>query len=157
MPIPAFTIDGVLPPFVGPLGPGGAPEDMSPYLVTALEVVSTFGTTPERKAILLGWLNHRASMRAAGIVRGFQWLDGSFVEDKQPRDLDVVTFLYRPASILDRNAFAAWIRANPDLFIRRQRSRKIQSRLILCRPKWISRSNCRNVTIPVVFVFSPTY
>ena len=36
MPVPAFTIDGVLPPFVGPTGPGGASSDMSPYEVTCL-------------------------------------------------------------------------------------------------------------------------
>jgi hypothetical protein len=96
MPIPAYTIDGVLPPYVGPAGPGGAAEDMSPYVMTAIEVAATFATTDERKAILRGWLRHRAALRAVGFDRGFQWLDGSFVENKNPRDLDVVTFLYRP-------------------------------------------------------------
>ena len=48
MPIPAFTIDGVLPPYVGPDGPGGAAEDLSPYAVTAMEVVTTLGLTRER-------------------------------------------------------------------------------------------------------------
>jgi hypothetical protein len=47
--IPAYTIDGVLPPYVGPAGPGGTAEDMSPYVVTAIEVASTFATTDERK------------------------------------------------------------------------------------------------------------
>jgi hypothetical protein len=54
MPIPTFTIDGVLPPYVGPAGPGGAAEDLSPYVVTALEVVTTFGRTGQRIAILHG-------------------------------------------------------------------------------------------------------
>lgn len=96
MPIPAFTIDGVLPPYVGPAGPAGAVEDLSPYTVTAIEVVTTLGFTDEHRAILLGWLRHRAALRAIGFDRGFQWLDGSFVEQKEPRDLDVVAFLYRP-------------------------------------------------------------
>ena len=118
MPIPAFTIDGVLPPFVGPDGPGGAAVDLSPYIVSALEVVQCFGSTPERRTILNGWLRHRAAMRAIGFDRGFQWLDGSFVEDKQPRDLDIVTFLYRPPGVPDRDALAAMMHANLDLFLR---------------------------------------
>lgn len=59
MPIPSFTIDGVLPPYVGPDGPGGGAEDMTPYAVSALEVVATLGLTDRRKTI--------------------QWFDGSFV------------------------------------------------------------------------------
>jgi hypothetical protein len=99
MPIPAFTIDGILPPFVGPQGPGGQAEDMSPYAVTAVEVVTTLGSTDERNAILRGWLEHRAALRRIGFDRGFQWIDGSFVESKVPKDLDVLTFLYRPPGI----------------------------------------------------------
>ncbi|WP_419720766.1 DUF6932 family protein [Phenylobacterium aquaticum] len=120
MPIPAFTIDGVLPPYVGPNGPGGAAEDLSPYAVTALEVVTTLGSTGERRAILTGWLNHRAALRAIGFDRGFQWLDGSFVEQKDPQDLDVVTFLYRPPGIVDPNQLAMLMRANLNLFGRGQ-------------------------------------
>ena len=52
MPIPGFTIDGILPPFVGPNGPGGTPEDLSPYAVTAIEVVTTLALTDDRKKIL---------------------------------------------------------------------------------------------------------
>jgi len=116
MPIPAFTIDGVLPPYVGPDGPGGAPEDLSPYVVTAVEVVSTLARTEPRKEILRQWLRHRAALRTIGFDRGFQWLDGSFVESKDPRDLDVVTFLYRPPGIRDRNDLAKLLRANLNLF-----------------------------------------
>jgi hypothetical protein len=116
MPIPAFTIDGVLPPYVGPNGPSGAPEDLSPYAVTAMEVVTTLGLTEQRTEILRGWLRHRAVLRAIGFDRGFQWLDGSFVESKDPRDLDVVTFLYRPPGIHDRNDLARLLHANLNLF-----------------------------------------
>lgn len=118
MPIPAFTIDGVLPPYVGPNGPGGAAEDMSPYVATALEVVTTLGASNERREILRGWLRHRADLRAIGFERGFQWLDGSFVEDKAPRDLDVVSFLYRPQGIQDAGQLLVVMRANANLFVR---------------------------------------
>ena len=46
------------------------------------------------KTILRGWLLHRAALRAVGFDRGFQWLDGRFVEDKVLKDLDVVSFTY---------------------------------------------------------------
>jgi hypothetical protein len=118
MPIPSFTIDGVLPPYVGPNGPGGAAEDMSPYVATAFEVVTTLASSPERRDILRGWLNHRADLRAIGFERGFQWLDGSFVEDKQPRDLDVVSFLYRPQIIQTPQQLLMVMRANGALFVR---------------------------------------
>ncbi|MCM0018744.1 MAG: hypothetical protein NBV67_02005 [Tagaea sp.] len=120
MPIPSFTIDGVMPPFVGPNGPGGAPEDLSPYPTTATEVVTTLASTVARRTILKGWLGHRASLRAIGFDRGFQWLDGSFVEDKEPQDLDIVGFFYRPPGIRDGNMLARLMQANIALFGRAQ-------------------------------------
>lgn len=120
MPIPTFTIDGVLPPYVGPHGPGGASEDLSPYAVTALEVVSTLGWSNPRRTILRGWLQHRAALRLAGFDRGFQWLDGSFVENKDPKDLDVVAFLHRPSHVQDHLALSGLVNANLSLFDRAQ-------------------------------------
>lgn len=108
MPIPPFTIDGVLPPYVGPSGPGGAFEDLSPYEVSATEVVATLGGTQNRQDILRKWLTHRDLLRASGIQQGFQWLDGSFLEQKEPNDLDLVSFIYRPVHAIqaaDWNAF----------------------------------------------------
>jgi hypothetical protein len=118
MPIPKFTHDGVLPPFVGPDGPGGGAHDMSPYPATASEVVATLGDSDERKEILRGWLQHRADLRALGFVHGFQWLDGSFVEEKEPKDLDVVSFFYRPAGLADPTALVRLMGANPSVFVR---------------------------------------
>jgi hypothetical protein len=120
MPIPPFSIDGVLPPYVGASGPAGALRDMTPYLVTAVEVVSTLGTSPKRKEILSKWIAHRMALRAIGFQRGFQWLDGSFVETKEPSDLDVVTFLHRPASAANPAALTALINANTHIFDRAQ-------------------------------------
>jgi len=119
MPLPpAFTIDGVLPPFTGPQGPGDDPAFMSPYIVTASEVVSRLGTDENRRGILVGWLKHRAALRSLGFVRGFQWLDGSFLENKVPQDLDTVTFLHRPSGIQDGADLLQLMRASPHLFIR---------------------------------------
>jgi hypothetical protein len=120
MPIPAFTIDGILPPFVGPDGPGGRAEDMSPYAVTAVEVVTTLGSTNERNDILRGWLDHRAALRRIGFDRGFQWIDGSFVESKIPQDLDVLTFFYGPSGITRVDDLKSLLQANIGLFDRHQ-------------------------------------
>lgn len=118
MPIPDFTIDGILPPFINPDGPGGASTDMTPYAVTAEEVAIRFGTNENRKAILRGWLAFRADLRAAGFVSGFQWVDGSFVEDKEPKDIDVMSFTYRPPIPADPAELAAWVAAVGPLFSR---------------------------------------
>ena len=55
-----------------------------------------------------------------GFNRGFQWLDGSFAESKNPEDLDVVTFPYRPADIHDKNELVHLMDANLALFDRDQ-------------------------------------
>jgi hypothetical protein len=118
MPVPEFSIDGVLPPYIGPDGPGGAPSDMSPYAASCVEVVEALGDTPHRRSILRGWITHRRQLRAIGIERGFQWLDGSFVEKKIPSDLDIVTFFHRPVSAMDNASFAALFLANGNLLRR---------------------------------------
>jgi hypothetical protein len=119
MPIPSFDgILNVLPPH---LGVGGAIINMSPYVCTALEVCQRFATTSARKQILEGFLNLRAELAALG-VQGFQWLDGSFVEDieaqerRDPRDMDVVTFVATPAD--PAGLHAAIMASNPDLLNR---------------------------------------
>lgn len=81
MPIPPYSLDGVLPPFIGARGPGDRSDLMSPYKVSVEEIVRFFGTSDERKRILAGWLEYRKDLRAIGITRGYQWLDGSCVED----------------------------------------------------------------------------
>ena len=100
--IPAFGPSGVLPPFVGasPVVPAG----LSPYVAVMTEIVARFGTSAERLAILNGFLDYRAALAAVGIADGFQWVDGSFVENcetirqRAPGDVDIVTFAYRPAT-----------------------------------------------------------
>jgi hypothetical protein len=118
MPIPPFTIDGVLPPYTGATGPGGPLHALTPFEASAVELVTTFGTTAHRLTLLQNWLDHRAAFRGLGFTQGFQWIDGSFVEDKVPQDLDVVTFSRRPARATGPQALEALMRANPDLCIR---------------------------------------
>ena len=69
--------------------------------MTAL--VKRFATSPERIEILMGLIGYREKLRSLGLQDGFQWIDGSFVEQveltrsRPPADVDVVTFARRPA------------------------------------------------------------
>ena len=55
------------------------------------------GTTAERRGILRQFLDFRERLTTEGLTNGFQWLDGSFLEDIEVResrphkDLDVIT------------------------------------------------------------------
>ena len=99
--IPDWTMSGLIPP-IRPGRPGYHP-DRSPYRVGLDAFIKKFSTSPERVNILRGLLNYRAELHAVGIVDGFQWLDGSFLEciedreDRPPRDIDVVTFFNLPS------------------------------------------------------------
>lgn len=53
MTLPKLNSSGVMPPYL----PGSSPQigaDMAPYTTTTVELVQTFGHTPERAAILRG-------------------------------------------------------------------------------------------------------
>ena len=118
--IPPFTGSGVLPPYVGP-DPAQI-AGVSPYETTLSELVTRFGTSPERREILRGYLAHRRMLLGYGI-NGVQWLDGSFVEDvestqsRSPNDVDVVTFFARPPNLADQNSWAAFLGANQTVFM----------------------------------------
>jgi hypothetical protein len=72
-----------------------------------MDLMLRFGTTPERRTILEGFLRYRAALHAGGMVDGYQWLNGSFMErveireQRPPGDLDVVTVFATPESNLD--------------------------------------------------------
>jgi len=99
--IPNWNAQGVIPP-IDPLRPTS--PDRSPYVVSLAEVTQRFATSPERIAILRGFLEYRAALHHVGLTDGFQWLDGSFLENKEmlrgepPGDIDVVTFYRLPAN-----------------------------------------------------------
>ncbi len=94
MPIPSFDHNLVLPPH---LGDPTQLSELSPYPCTTLELCQQLGTSPERRRILGRFLDFRERLTSAGLTTGFQWLDGSFLEDiearqgRSPKDLDVVT------------------------------------------------------------------
>lgn len=95
MPIPAFDgILNVLPPH---LGTNGKVEHLSPYECIMQEVCERFATSSQRIGILRGFVALRQELWSLNL-RGFQWMDGSFVEDievqenRSPGDIDVVTF-----------------------------------------------------------------
>jgi hypothetical protein len=99
--IPSWNMEGVFPP-IWP-GEDGVSPNRSPYPATSTEVVDVFATSTDRQMILHGLLEYRQALYTAGIVDGFQWLDGSFMEDveshqgRSPNDIDVVTYLRIPA------------------------------------------------------------
>lgn len=115
VPIPAWTAEGVLPP-LNPAQP--VSPERSPYVVSITDYVLRFGDTPERLTILDGLLRYRAALHALGLVSGFQWLDGSFLEhvelteSRPPNDVDVVTFFRLPVGRSQHDLVAS----RPDLF-----------------------------------------
>lgn len=119
--IPDHTHEGVLPPFI----PGYAPSDrgaLAPYRTELVEFAGRFSGTAERKAILNGLIAYRTALRAIGITSGFQWLDGSFVEDceairgRAPKDIDLITFSFRPQIYSDTTVWREFVHSRPDLF-----------------------------------------
>jgi hypothetical protein len=136
MAVPAFTLDGILPPFTGD------PTDdatMSPFKVTVPEFVASFALTRERVQILEGLLEFRRRIHGLGITRGLQWINGSFVEMndavRAPRDVDVVTFFFRPPNLTERPAWEAAIDAHPEIFEHAQVKAELQ-----CDAYWVDLS-----------------
>lgn len=100
--IPLWNHQGIIPPIDenDPTSPSRAP-----YQTDVVQVVERYSTTLERCEVLEGFLSHRAQIHGMGIVSGFQWLDGSFMENvellegRPPNDMDVVTFADIPPAV----------------------------------------------------------
>ncbi|MDR3109921.1 MAG: hypothetical protein LBU65_09600 [Planctomycetaceae bacterium] len=98
--IPDWDEFGVLPAYDIVEGPASVKR--SPYVVSLIDVVRRFAISPERIKILDEFLKFRKRLTDKGLVNGFQWVNGSFIEDverlrqRPPKDLDVVTFLELP-------------------------------------------------------------
>ncbi len=92
--IPSWLPNGVLPPTLSATG-----EVRAPYKATPLSLAQRFAESEPRARILDGLFELRRRIRAEGLVEGFQWLNGSFVEhveaieQRPPKDVDVVTFV----------------------------------------------------------------
>lgn len=117
IPVPDWNDYGVIPP-INSANPVSV--ERSPYIVSLLDLLGRFGNTEPRREILSGLLDFRAELHRAGLTQGFQWIDGSFVEDieslenRPPRDIDVVTFFYIP----DGHTQESLVEAFPDIFNR---------------------------------------
>lgn len=113
--IPPWAPTGLLPP-IDVARP--ASLERSPYHVSLLDLVMRFNTSPERRAILDGLFRYRSALHDVGLISGFQWLDGSFLENiellegRAPKDLDVVTFFQLPTGCSQAEVRAR----NPGLF-----------------------------------------
>ncbi len=98
--LPSWNALGLIPP-IDTQQPASA--ERSPYAVSLTDFVLRFGQTQPRRVVLDGFLKYRAALHAAGLVSGFQWVDGSFLENvevletRAPNDIDVVTFFDLPA------------------------------------------------------------
>ncbi|WP_423385106.1 hypothetical protein ISN75_21460 [Dyella marensis] len=116
--IPSFNHSGVLPPFVGE---AHRTDGRSPYVTDLATISRQFVTSDERQTIFEGLLRYRSALRIVGLVTGFQWIDGSFVEAAEltrlrpPEDVDVVTFCWRPKE-MDIDAWVALVNERTDLF-----------------------------------------
>src|SRR5690606_3807839 len=95
---------------------------MAPYQTNLLEIAQMLCNSAERREILLGLIDYRANLRAAGITQGFQWIAGSFLEDcetqrqRAPKDIDIVTFARRPATAQSQQDWELFYGANSHLF-----------------------------------------
>ncbi len=127
--IPAFTISGVLPPFLGDSPTHRAA--ISPYGVSVSALIGRFATSPERVGLLRGLLDYRAALTGAGISAGMQWIAGSFVEDceqtrgRAPGDIDIVTFAHR--HVKDAEAWAAFVAESQHLFDQAEVKRRFKA------------------------------
>ena len=98
--IPPWNIGGVLPPIY----PGYPGESLfrAPFRVSLFDSIVHFSTSSRRQTILKGFLEYRNSLHKSGLSKGFQWINGSFVENvetnqnRDPNDIDVVTFFELP-------------------------------------------------------------
>ncbi|MCL2004836.1 MAG: hypothetical protein FWG73_01615 [Planctomycetaceae bacterium] len=85
-----------MPPIA--MGEAGNSLNRSPYRIGLSEFVDYFSYSKQRIEILDGFLRFREGLHKSGLSSGFQWLNGSFLENiedlesRHPNDIDVVTF-----------------------------------------------------------------
>ncbi|MCX8518735.1 MAG: hypothetical protein ORN21_01195 [Methylophilaceae bacterium] len=117
--IPSHNQSGVLPPFYSGMAVS-QPGAMAPYKCSLIQVVEQFAITPERIQILKGFIEYRMQLKHLGIIRGVQWIDGSFSEQvettrgRPPNDIDVVTFFYRPKLLTAQESWDNFFHLNSE-------------------------------------------
>jgi len=66
----------------------------------------------------MGFMKFRSALHKLGLIEGFQWIDGSFLEDVEkteargPKDIDLVTFFLLPEGTSQETLFSS----NQNLF-----------------------------------------
>ena len=107
--IPDWNDHEVLPPIA--TGAAGNTRNRSPYRVGLSEFVDHFSSSNERIEILDEFLRFREELHNVGLTSGFQWVDGSFlenievIENRFPEDVDVVTFYTIPQTTNQQSLF----------------------------------------------------
>lgn len=114
--IPSWNEVGVIPP-MDMQRPTSTQR--SPYKTDIVKLVERYSFSPQRIEILRGFLRFRNELYKTGLTDGFQWVDGSFIEDieltekRPPNDIDVVTFFNVAANDTQTEIVAR----NPNLFL----------------------------------------
>ena len=92
-----FNHNHVIPPYLGT--DSSLPGNQSPFKTDIMELCQHFATSKARVDILKGYVEFRMQCVVCGIT-GFQWIDGSFVENvemresRDPHDIDVISFIF---------------------------------------------------------------
>lgn len=115
--LPNWDHNGILPP-IKSTDPTGA--ERSPYPVTLEDFVRRYCINQPRHRILVKLLDYRNALHRIGLTSGFQWLDGSFLENievleqRSPEDIDIVTFYHLPPNKTQKDV----LNTEPELFDR---------------------------------------
>ena len=94
------------------------------------ELAQRLGSSAARRALLVRFFALRHTLRDAGFITGFMWIDGSFAEDVEthrgtpPRDIDVVFFTRAPADCDSPHKERERMSANPQIFDRAHRKQQ---------------------------------
>ncbi len=118
--LPEFTLAGLLPPYYGT--DPAQPQSLAPYHTSVEVVAKALSHTAKRSEIFHGFLQFRLALQQAGLNNGFQWLNGSFTEmievreNRNPNDLDVVTFFRRPPHLRSDPLWNTFVASNSTLF-----------------------------------------
>ena len=113
----SWNASGLLTPIAPNELPAG--QNRSPYRITLVEAMDFFTDTEARRNLFRNFLRYRRALHEIGICDGFQWINGSFVEqvetirNRPPVDIDVVTFTKLPYDCQNQVDLLA---KNPDLF-----------------------------------------
>lgn len=136
--IPAWNSKGLIPP-IG----SGESNLRSPYIASLEEFVLRFSLSSQRCKIIKGFLDYRSRLHAAGLVNGFMWVNGSFLENieliekRSPNDIDFVIFYRPPLGKTEQQI----IEENPDIFAFSKHMKKVLKEKYFVDPYFVNLEN----------------